>query len=385
MDRARVKRFLLRLCPGCEDFLHASSARYENLKSAPRAEAARYKLNSSIVHGPLGEPSTAMVEITERCNLNCIMCQRRKTPQQNREMSLADYERLLDKVPTLRHVTLLGYGETLIHRDIAGLLELNRRRNLTTTIVTNGFLLTPELVDLLLPGSGLHISIDSPRPEGYRAIRGRNLGELSERVRAVHAHRHRDLFWAVNFTVMQENLAEMADMVTFTRDLGIWAVHFVLVVGHPNHPYDDLPAYRRALAAARRRAFRDGRFVTFTSGPGFMPCKCIEPYFLLRVTVNGDVYPCCYIHSGDRDQYEVEYQGERATVCRGEYLMGNILDAPDVGSIWHSAKFAALRRQLLAGEARPDADYSELIAAYRAAPQGFAHCEICMWRHGIHC
>jgi len=384
MDRQRVKRFLLRYFPGCEDFLHTASARSQALMSAQRAEAARYAPNGAIVHGPLGAPTTAMVEITERCNLNCIMCQRRKVRMQNREMSLDTYQRILDKVPSLRQITLLGYGETLIHRDIAEILELNRSRDLTTTIVTNGFLLTPELVDRLLPGSLIHVSIDSPRPETYRAIRGRDLGELTDRVRAVHAHRHRDLFWAVNFVVMPDNLTQMADMVTFTRRLGIWAVNFPLLVGD-SHPYADMPAYRRALAAARRRAWREGRFVTFTSGPGFMPCKCIEPYFLLRLTVTGDVYPCCYIHGGERDLFEVEYKGERVEVSQREYLMGNILEAPDVETIWHSAKYKALRRRLLAREAQPEADYDALLAAYRKAPRGFAHCEICPWRNGIHC
>ncbi|MGE5531429.1 MAG: radical SAM/SPASM domain-containing protein [Bacteroidota bacterium] len=325
-----------------------------------------------------------MIEITERCNLDCVMCQRRKVGSQNREMSLETYQRILDKVPSLRQIQLLGYGETLIHRDIAGILELNRSRNLTTTIVTNGFLLTPELVDLLLPGSIINVSIDSPRPETYRAIRGRDLNELADRVRAVHAHRHRDLFWAVNFVVMPDNLTEMADMVTFTRRLGIWALHFPLLVGD-SHPYADMPAYRRALAAARRRAFREGRFVTFTSGPGFMPCKCIEPYFLLRLSVTGDIYPCCYIYGGDRDRFEVQLEGESVEVSQREYLMGNILETPDVGALWHGAKYETLRRRLLAGEDGPGGSYDALRAAYRKAPHGFAHCEICPWRNGFHC
>jgi MoaA/NifB/PqqE/SkfB family radical SAM enzyme len=384
MDRQSLKRLLLRHFPGCEDFLHATSARSQALMASRRAAAAKYAPWASLIHGTVNDPTSATIEVTERCNLNCVMCERRKGGMQNREMPLETYRRILDKVPTLQQVTLLGLGETLLHRDILEILKLNRSRGLTTTIVTNGFLLTPEIVDALLPGSRLCVSIDSPQPETYRDIRGEDLEKLLQRVRKVRDHRHKDIFWAINFVVLRTNRTQMAEMVSLARRLGIWVVNFVVGVGDLN-PLDDLPAYRRNVAAARRRAFREGRFVTFSDGPGFMPCKCIEPWFLLRVALTGDLYPCCYIHGGERDSFCIDYKGQSLEVSQREYLMGNVLEAQDINTIWHGAKYRALRKRILERESCPNAAYDELIAAYRNAPQGFTHCDICMWRHGMHC
>jgi len=111
------------------------------------------------------KPIQCSLYVTDQCNLDCAYC----TEYDNSKPhpSLADLTAWLTKIRdlgTLR-VALVG-GEPLMHPDIVEVVRVARRLGLSTSLTTNGFLLTRALVQEL-EAAGLEvmqISVDRMTP-----------------------------------------------------------------------------------------------------------------------------------------------------------------------------------------------------------------------------
>jgi MoaA/NifB/PqqE/SkfB family radical SAM enzyme len=95
-------------------------------------------------HRVLLEPKDwIQVEITSRCNAACFYCPRTCYKQQwhNRSMSMDTFRRL---VPALSRTTLAylqGWGEPLLHPDLATMIRLAKEAGCMVGTTTNGMLL----------------------------------------------------------------------------------------------------------------------------------------------------------------------------------------------------------------------------------------------------
>jgi len=111
-------------------------------------------------------PILAHIIPTRRCNLSCAYCN--------------EYDKVSNPVPTaemLRRVDLLAAlgigiitfsgGEPLLHPDLDEILRAIRRHGIIATLITNGYLLTPERIQRLNHAGleHLQISIDNAQPD----------------------------------------------------------------------------------------------------------------------------------------------------------------------------------------------------------------------------
>ena len=111
-------------------------------------------------------PILAHIIPTRRCNLSCAYCN--------------EYDKVSNPVPTadmLRRVDLLAAlgtgiitfsgGEPLLHPDLDEILRAIRRHGIIATLITNGYLLTPERIQRLNRAGleHLQISIDNAQPD----------------------------------------------------------------------------------------------------------------------------------------------------------------------------------------------------------------------------
>ena len=110
--------------------------------------------------------NTLIFEVTQRCNHGCLHCYNVWQPddevwpsdyprgQLDTDCTLALLNKALDET-RCDHVTLTG-GEPLLRADLPAILDLLRGRDVRTTVVSNGRLLTePTVVDLLNRGVAL--------------------------------------------------------------------------------------------------------------------------------------------------------------------------------------------------------------------------------------
>ncbi|HET9262907.1 MAG TPA: radical SAM protein [Vicinamibacterales bacterium] len=112
------------------------------------------------------QPVVAQIIPTRRCNLSCTYCN--EYDRVSEPIPLDAMRRRIDRLADLGTgiITLSG-GEPLLHPDVAELIRHIRRRGAVATLITNGYLLSPALIERL-NGSGLdslQISIDNVLPD----------------------------------------------------------------------------------------------------------------------------------------------------------------------------------------------------------------------------
>ena len=163
---------------------------------------------------------TLIFEVTQQCNHACLHCynvwhpgaQRQTVAYPRGELDTARALALLTKAldeTRCRHVTLTG-GEPLLRQDLPQTLDLLRERDVMTTIISNGRLLTePTVVDLLDRGVGLfELPLLSHRREVHDRLSG-SPGAFDAVLAAMaHIRYHRGQFVAV-FVATQLNLPDL--------------------------------------------------------------------------------------------------------------------------------------------------------------------------------
>jgi MoaA/NifB/PqqE/SkfB family radical SAM enzyme len=162
------------------------------------------------------QPVVAQIIPTRRCNLSCTYCN--EYDRVSDPVPLDEMRRRIDRLVELGTgiITLSG-GEPLLHPGVAELIRHIRRRGSIATLITNGYLLTPALIDELDAAGldSLQISIDNVKPD---AVSKKSL------------------------SILDRKLCLLADRATFAV-----TVNAVLGGGTPN-PEDALVIAERALS-----------------------------------------------------------------------------------------------------------------------------------------
>jgi MoaA/NifB/PqqE/SkfB family radical SAM enzyme len=111
------------------------------------------------------KPLQCSLYVTDRCNLDCAYCTEYDNSRPHPSIhDLKQWVRKIRELGTMR-IALVG-GEPLIHPDIVELVRYCRELGFATSLTTNGFLLTRELV-AQLEEAGLQvmqISVDRMTP-----------------------------------------------------------------------------------------------------------------------------------------------------------------------------------------------------------------------------
>ena len=130
-----------------------------------------------ISHPPL--PKAIQVEVTTRCNLNCIMCNTEGRLRTGRDMTLAEFENIYSRFPALDRVTLHGIGEPLLNPDFLLIAAYVKAKGSQVFLNTNLSLADRQISEKLLSMEvdEIRVSLDSAVPEIYREIRREDLFE----------------------------------------------------------------------------------------------------------------------------------------------------------------------------------------------------------------
>jgi organic radical activating enzyme len=119
-----------------------------------------------------GRRNTLQIFITNRCNLNCNGCFAKKVMGENRgDISIKEYGLAVNEFLKKggQQINLLG-GEPLMHPRLKEILEINKKRNIKTTIYTNGILL-PNFSREDFQGAKLRVSVYC-KNKGIKSAKG---------------------------------------------------------------------------------------------------------------------------------------------------------------------------------------------------------------------
>ncbi len=178
-------------------------------------------------------PRRLVLELTNACNLNCVMCGRNAAtfkPTVFQMEWLYALEPLLD---TVEEVTLMGWGEPTVHPHFAEMLELIHRHAARIYFCTNGMRLG-QLHDAIFDNQVdvFAVSVDGATAETNNAIRrGSDLDAITASLKRIkQTRRERQLSYPyINFVfcAMRSNLHELPGVVRLAADIGLEEVKAV--------------------------------------------------------------------------------------------------------------------------------------------------------------
>lgn len=232
-------------------------------------------------------PIVDQIELTNRCPYRCGYCPR--TANMRRPigaMDLALFFRLLDQTPHDQGlIGLHNFGESLTHPYVVEAVAEVAQRGMTPGMSVNPpSLKAQQAKQLIDAGLGLLVfSLDSLRPETYRALRGpaAKLEMARHTVETTVALRDAcgaDLLIVLQMIDLHANNDEHDAFLSFCREVGV-DYGAVVRFGLWDTEISDIA--------------RHGTF----SSPGYLP-YCRRPWDSVVVLWDGRVTPCCHDYDG---------------------------------------------------------------------------------------
>lgn len=166
------------------------------------------------------------IELTERCNNNCIHCSinlpERDSRAIERELPTGEWKGVLDQAANLGVLSVrFTGGEPLLRQDFEDLYLYARRLGLRVRVFTNGQLITPRLADLfsrIPPLEKIEITVYGMSPGTYEAVT-RVRGSFSEFRRGVDLLRERQVPFAVKGALMPQNRQDLREFEEWTKTI----------------------------------------------------------------------------------------------------------------------------------------------------------------------
>ena len=294
--------------------LHAlSRKKYETLEAmnaTPQYWEYRNKWqdypNNNIVDIPLNID----IELTNACNLKCVMCPRTVLGlEKTGFMSEYLYRKIIDDASQLGvpAIKLLWRGESTLHPEIVSFIKYAKGKGIIDVLLnTNATLLDAELSKQIIDAGidKVFFSFDSPFREKYESIRiGADFDTVLDNIKSFMNIReksnHNKPITRIGMVRMKQNFTETDAFIKLFSDIV------------------DCVAYTDAFYLENKKndsVLDDERFNNFT---------CPMPWQRLVVSWEGKCYPCC------RDEKET-------------YQVGNLV-TQTIKEIWKSEKLSRLR------------------------------------------
>jgi MoaA/NifB/PqqE/SkfB family radical SAM enzyme len=322
------------------------------------------------------------IEVTNRCNLECVTCIRRSWDEPLGEMSSATFGRILDCLRSFSpapDVFFGGQGEPLAHPSIADMIGKIKALGSSVELITNGTLLSKSLSKELIDADldRLWVSLDGAAPESYKDVRLgaalpevlNNLAEFRHARWTKHFPLHLDLLLnpqlGIVFVAMKRNIADLPDVFSLANRLG--ALNFLVTNVLPYTPeMQDEILYARALSdavytsapllrclnfpkmdinpATREavyQAMRGDHSISIAGGSlgeSNNRCPFVEKG-ALAIRWDGDVSPCIpLLHDHKAYIYRYERSMKR-------HVVGNVLER-NIKDIWDAPEYLSFRNRL---------------------------------------
>jgi radical SAM protein with 4Fe4S-binding SPASM domain len=217
LARAVARHYLKK--PELESLLGIKFPTWGSMWRAARNEFAfrRRRLRSHTV-------TQLNIELTNRCNLACVMCPvNRDMERERHDLEPEVFRRLIDENPDVDLVLMFQWGESLLVRDFHERVRHATDRGIRVMVTSNGTLLSERMCERIL-SSGLEritFSVDGGC-ETHERIRGFSYDRLRanvERLVRMRDERGSPLGIDVNMTLWEENEHEAEAVREAWRDL----------------------------------------------------------------------------------------------------------------------------------------------------------------------
>ncbi|MDI6784685.1 MAG: radical SAM protein [bacterium] len=313
-------------------------------------------------------PTTLLVEPTNRCNIDCVMCFRHFShTYQIGDMAPAIFEKLVPFLPYVQEVNLQARGEPLLHNQLLTWIKQAKSAGTRVSFFTHGMLLNQAVIEQLvsIPLDLLTISLDAVSKTRFEQIRLRaNFDTIIKNIRnLVEYKRKRKSSFPelhLHFVAMRLNIEELPDVLKLAKEFEVttvvvehlWVFDVAIIEEtlflerERMHTYFDLarktarelnlnlvlpseepvkfcePAVLKQSGLTQFEYLIENKSIPANPGDYF----CLEPWRIAIVYWNGEISPCCYT---DR-------------------IMGN-LRQDSFQKIWNNQEYRLFRRNIRNG------------------------------------
>lgn len=166
------------------------------------------------------------MELTERCNNNCIHCcinlPSNDVAAKKRELDSSRIKGILQEAARLGCLTVkFSGGEPLLREDFSELYLFSRKLGLRVLIFTNATLITPELADLLAripPLVEIEITLYGMKKQSYEAVT-RTPGSFDAAWRGINLLIERKIPFVVKGVFLPQNRGETDEFSSWAKTL----------------------------------------------------------------------------------------------------------------------------------------------------------------------
>jgi radical SAM protein with 4Fe4S-binding SPASM domain len=277
-------------------------------------------------------PYLLEIEPTNACNMDCLFCGRQAMERPIAYLDYDIYKKIIDEASQYECFegisSFSGWGEPLLHQHIFKMIEYANKKNLLTSILTNGLLLSDENIIKLLDSGIDHIkiSLQGANVNEYEVLRKRGVYEtVVANVKRLVTYRDNNsykTFIQASTSITDESEYEVKNYVGFWEDI-------------VDEIYVDYTKFQRLLDVARVKQYLDtkknvlnerGEIKDSYKEKTFRHQRCVDVHVRLVVHSDNTVPICC-------------------SDFRHEMKIGNVKDN-SLKEIWDSPRLSSIRKIL---------------------------------------
>ena len=164
-------------------------------------------------------PLAGQLELTYRCNLNCIHCYCKGSEDREKELATKDWEGIIDIIQKEGCVwlTLTG-GDPLIRDDFLEIYSYAKAKGFLINIFTNGQFFTKDIIDYFIksPPNSIEITLNGITKDTYEAITQKD-GSFSRIMQIINRLAKTDLAVILKSNCLKQNRHEIGRIKAFTE------------------------------------------------------------------------------------------------------------------------------------------------------------------------
>lgn len=259
--------------------------------------------------GKFPAPVFVQWDLTNRCNLDCSFCfyhlyklsDWKEKDTISLDVALCTLNNL--KEMGVKAIEFTGGGEPLLHPNFKDIVTRAKDLGFECSLVTNGILLTDEIIELIKDFEWIRISIDASAPETYEKVKRVNphiFDKLLMNITRLFAKASDNCILGMSFIVCRDNYKEIYDAAYMAKELGFDNIRFSLAMTPEGNKMFDGIWDECVEQISKTKKLEDNGFRVFAfsnrindlenkakSGP------CYYADLVGVIGANGAVYPCC--------------------------------------------------------------------------------------------
>ncbi len=283
-------------------------------------------------------PRRLVLELTNACNLNCIMCGRNSADFKLTSFDLEWLKKFEPVLNKIEEVALFGWGEPTVHPKFVEFLNYLDRFNVRKYFCTNGMLLGRLKDDIFKYNVDIiAISVDGAKAStNDRIRRGAKLDKIVTNLKDIVAEKKaKNLdrpYMNFVFCAMQSNIHELPDLVKLASEIGLEEVKVVYLTAFSEDMMDEVLWNKQELV---RKVFSEAEELSIRLG-----VKLKLPHIQGEDEANNLSHKTCYV--GWRDLFLGSDSFIRPCMSTPMHFH-SINDFNNLDELWNSDRYQNFR------------------------------------------